>query len=164
MPKKTKAIIPVETIPDKIIYLRGERVLLDSDLAKMYGVETRVLKQAVRRNIDRFPGDFMFELTKKELDSLRSQFVTLKRGQHTKYPPFAFFSAKRMVFFRFRPETGNKKRKIQLILSTKRNKNKNPFHLGDPSDLPFVVQRAKLGASQGGMQARAVKKSEYPNK
>ena len=90
MPKKTKAVIPVEAIVSKIINLRGERALLDRDLAKMYGVETRVLKQAVRRNIDRFPDDFMFELTKKEQDSLRSQFVTLKRGQHSKYPPFAF--------------------------------------------------------------------------
>jgi len=90
MPKKTKAVIPVETVVSKIINLRGERALLDRDLAKMYGVETRVLKQAVRRNIDRFPDDFMFELTKKEQDSLRSQFVTLKRGQHSKYPPFAF--------------------------------------------------------------------------
>ena len=90
MPKKTKAVIPVEAIVSKIIYIRAERVILDRDLAEMYGVETRVLKQAVRRNIGRFPDDFMFELTKKEQDSLRSQFVTLKRGQHSKYPPFAF--------------------------------------------------------------------------
>jgi hypothetical protein len=76
MPKKTKAIIPAEAIVSKIIILRGERVILDRDLAEMYGVETRVLKQAVRRNIERFPDDFMFELTKKEQDSLRSQFVT----------------------------------------------------------------------------------------
>jgi altronate dehydratase len=60
MPKKSKAIIPVEAIVDKIIYLRGERVMLDSDLAEMYGVETKLLKRAVRRNIDRFPHDFMF--------------------------------------------------------------------------------------------------------
>ena len=90
MPKKIKAIIAVEEIVNKIIALRGERVMLDHDLAEMYGVETRVLKQAVRRNIDRFPDDFMFELTKKEQDSLRSQTVILKRGQHSKYPPFAF--------------------------------------------------------------------------
>jgi phage regulator Rha-like protein len=90
MPEKTKAVISVDAIVSKIISLRGERVMLDRDLANMYGVEIRVLKQAVRRNIDRFPDDFMFELTKKEQDSLRSQFVTLKRGQHSKYPPFAF--------------------------------------------------------------------------
>jgi hypothetical protein len=90
MPEKTKAVISVDAIVSKIISLRGERVMLDRDLANMYGVEIRVLKQAVRRNIDRFPDDFMFELTKKEQDSLRSQFVTLKWGQHSKYPPFAF--------------------------------------------------------------------------
>jgi hypothetical protein len=70
--------------------LRDEKVILDSDLAALYDVETKVLKQAVRRNIKRFPSDFMFELTKAEYDSLRSQFVTLKRGEHSKYLPFAF--------------------------------------------------------------------------
>ncbi len=59
--------------------------MLDLDLAKLYGIETMVLKQAVRRNIDRFPADFMFELTIEEYRSLRSQFVTLKRGQHSEY-------------------------------------------------------------------------------
>ncbi len=58
--------------------------MLDRDLAGLYGVETKVLKQAVKRNIKRFPDDFMFELTKEEKQSLRSQNVTLKRGQHSK--------------------------------------------------------------------------------
>ncbi|MCP4624902.1 MAG: ORF6N domain-containing protein [bacterium] len=80
MPKKTKSIIAVEEIVHKIRILRGERVMLDNDLAEMYGVETRVLKQAVRRNIDRFPDDFIFELTKKEQNSLKSQTVILKRA------------------------------------------------------------------------------------
>ena len=62
----------------------------DRDLANLYKVETRVLKQAVRRNIQRFPEDFMFELTLDENHRLRSQNVTLKRGQHSKYPPMAF--------------------------------------------------------------------------
>jgi len=82
--------VPTELIVNKIVFLRGEKVLLDYDLAKLYGVETKVLKQAVRRNIKRFPDDFMFELTKEENQSLRSQNVTLKRGQHSKYLPFAF--------------------------------------------------------------------------
>ena len=74
-----------------LIYeFRGCKVMLDFDLAVLYGVETRVLKQAVRRNSKRFPEDFMFELSKEESLSLRSQFVTLKRGQHSKYVPFAF--------------------------------------------------------------------------
>ncbi len=58
----------------KILVPRGEKVLLDRDLAELYGVETKQLKRAVRRNIDRFPPDFMFELTKEEYDSLRYQF------------------------------------------------------------------------------------------
>ncbi len=70
------AIIPIEAIVDKIIILRGVRVMLDRDLAKLYAVETKVLKQAVKRNIKRFPSDFMFELTKEEFQNLRSQFVT----------------------------------------------------------------------------------------
>jgi len=85
-----KAIIPVESIMRKIIFLRSEKVLLDRDLAELYGVETKQLKRAVRRNIDRFPPDFMFELTKEEHDSLRYQFGTLKRGEHSKYLPMAF--------------------------------------------------------------------------
>jgi len=83
-------IVPIESIVSKIIFLRGEKVLLDRDLAELYSVETKVLKQAVKRNIKRFPDDFMFEVTKEENQSLRSQNVTLKRGQHSKYLPFAF--------------------------------------------------------------------------
>jgi phage regulator Rha-like protein len=90
MPKKTKIIIPVEAIVSKIILLRGERVMLDRDLAEMYGVETKQLKRAVRRHIDRFPNDFMFQLNNEEFRSLRRQFGTLKRGAHSKYPPMAF--------------------------------------------------------------------------
>ena len=83
----------LQTIQTKIYEIRGHKVMLDFDLAELYETETRILKQAVKRNIDRFPEDFMFELTKDEHDSLRSQFVTLKnpsRGQHIKYMPFVF--------------------------------------------------------------------------
>jgi phage regulator Rha-like protein len=90
MPKKTKAIIPVEDIVSKIIILRGNRVTLDRDLAVMYGVETKQLKRSVRRHIDRFPNDFMFQLSNEESRSIRRQFGTLKRGAHSKYPPMAF--------------------------------------------------------------------------
>ena len=81
----------LQTIHNKIHEIRGQNVMLDFDLAEMYGIETRVLKQAVRRNPKRFEGnDFMFELTKEELS--RSQFVTLNkgRGNNFKYMPFAF--------------------------------------------------------------------------
>jgi len=85
-------LIPLERIQCSIIQLRGERVMLDADLATLYGVEIRVLVQAVKRNIERFPDDFMFQLTTDEYAFLRSQIVTLKggRGQHRKYMPYAF--------------------------------------------------------------------------
>ncbi len=69
----------LQVIQNKIHEIRGQRIMLDFDLAKMYEVETRILKQAVRRNINRFPKDFMFELTKDEYNSLTSQIVILKK-------------------------------------------------------------------------------------
>ena len=88
----TTALAATDHIASKILFVRGDRVLLDSDLSFLYGVETKVLKQAVRRNLDRFPKDFLFRLTADEWEFLRSQIVTLKkgRGQHMKYLPFAF--------------------------------------------------------------------------
>lgn len=83
-------LIPIERIESKILVIRNQRVLLDRDLAELYEVPTKVLKQAVRRNIARFPEDFIFELTREEQDYLRSQSVTLKRGQHSKYLSMAF--------------------------------------------------------------------------
>ena len=82
----------LEPIKRKIYEIRGRRVMLDSDLAELYVVETKNLKRAVRANIERFPDDFMFELTKDEYDSLRCKNFTIKngRGQHSKYLPFAF--------------------------------------------------------------------------
>ena len=84
------AIVPVEIIEKKILLIRGKRVLLDSDLAEMYGVEVKHLKRQVRRNIDRFPPAFMFELSKEEYQSLRRQFGTFKKGEHVKYLSYAF--------------------------------------------------------------------------
>ena len=83
----------MERIESCILSIRGERVMLDTDLAKLYEVEIKVLNQAVKRNLDRFPGDFCFQLTVAEsnnLNRLRSQIVTLKRGKHRKYPPYVF--------------------------------------------------------------------------
>ena len=77
--KQTKAVsVPIEKITGKIYFIRGQKVIMDRDLAEMYDVETKVLKQAVRRNIKRFPSDFMFELTNEEFKDWRSQFVTSK--------------------------------------------------------------------------------------
>ncbi|MEO6221096.1 MAG: ORF6N domain-containing protein [Ginsengibacter sp.] len=88
--KNTESTLPDETIIIKIHFVRDQKVMLDFDLAELYQVETNYLKRQVRRNMDRFPEDFMFELTSKEYKSLRSQIGILKRGQHTKYMPFAF--------------------------------------------------------------------------
>ncbi len=87
-----QSLIPIERVQQSILFMRKEKVILDSDLAELYGVETRTLVQAVKRNIDRFPEDFMFQLTSEEYAFLRSQTVTLKRGrgQHRKYMPYAF--------------------------------------------------------------------------
>ena len=88
---KKKTLVPIESIVRKIIFLRGEKVLLDRDIAGLYGVETKVLKQAVRRNIKRFPGDFMFELTKEEFENWRSQIVTSKSDKMgLRHKPMAF--------------------------------------------------------------------------
>ena len=87
-----KAVSITETLIESKIYLiRGQKIMLDLDLAEMYDVATKVLKQAVRRNIERFPEDFMFEMTEEELSNWRSQFVTsnsLKMG--LRYKPFCF--------------------------------------------------------------------------
>ena len=83
----------LQIIQNKIHEIRGQRVMLDFDLAEMYETETKRLKEAVRRNLNRFPPDFMFEISVAEYHSLRTQFATLEkagRGKHSKYLPFAF--------------------------------------------------------------------------
>ena len=85
-----EVLIPNEIIENKIYLIRNVKVMLDSDLALLYGVETKQLKRQVRRNMERFPEDFMFELDKIEFEILRSQFGTLKRGEHPKYIPMVF--------------------------------------------------------------------------
>ena len=113
MSKQTTALIPAARIERRILFLRGQKVMLDFDLAELYGVETRVLNQAVKRNMERFPEDFMFQLSWEETEvflrsqivildgqadgkplknkgSLRSQSVILKPGHHRKFRPFAF--------------------------------------------------------------------------
>ncbi len=81
-----------EHVERNILLIRGHRVMLDADLAILYGVPTKRLNEQVRRNKKRFPSDFMFQLMPGEVERLRSQFVTLKtgRGQHRKYRPYAF--------------------------------------------------------------------------
>jgi len=89
-PDKNSILIAEEVIISKIYTIRGRQVMLAQDLAELYEVETKVLNQQVKRNIGKFPERYMFQLTKDEYDRLRSQIVTLKRGQHAKYLPYAF--------------------------------------------------------------------------
>src|SRR5664279_3086009 len=89
MPHPTKAAIPAERIERKIYLIRGEKVMLDGDLAELYGVPTKVFNQSVLRNQRRFPRDFMFRLNFKEFSNLRSQIVTSSWGGH-RYLPYAF--------------------------------------------------------------------------
>jgi len=85
------SLIPIEKIERMIYFIRGEKVMLDRDLAALYGVPTKALKQAVKRNIDRFPDDFMFELNPAEFENWRSQFVTSKADRKgLRYAPMAF--------------------------------------------------------------------------
>jgi len=85
-----KAVIPVEQIESIILLIRGQKVILDHGLAELYGVTTGNLNKAVKRNIDRFPNDFMFQLTSEEYKSLRFQNGILEKGRHSKYLPYAF--------------------------------------------------------------------------
>jgi hypothetical protein len=86
------AIVPLERVERAILVIRGHKVILDTDLAAFYGVTAKRLNEQVKRNIERFPPDFMFQLTGEEHASLRSQSATLKvgRGQHRKFLPYAF--------------------------------------------------------------------------
>jgi len=82
--------IPTEVIVSKIYHIRGKKVMLSHDLAELYQVETRRLNEQVKRNPGKFPERYMFQITQEEYKSLRSQNATLKRGQHSKYLPYAF--------------------------------------------------------------------------
>lgn len=89
--KQETSLIVIEGIDEKIYLIRGQKVMLDSDLAEVYQVETKVLNQAVKRNLHRFPEDFMFQLAEDETESLRSQFVTSNKGRGgRRYSPYAF--------------------------------------------------------------------------
>jgi len=85
-----KSLIPVDRIEKAILLIRGQKIMLDADLAELYGVETKVLVQAVKRNLERFPEDFMFQLSQEEFTILRSQIVTSSGRGGRRYRPYAF--------------------------------------------------------------------------
>ncbi|MFQ5998738.1 MAG: ORF6N domain-containing protein [Candidatus Bathyarchaeia archaeon] len=88
--RSSKVFVPVERIERSILLIRGRKVMLSTHLAELYGVEPRVLVQAVKRNINRFPDDFMFQLSKKEFTNLKSQFVISSWGGLRRATPYAF--------------------------------------------------------------------------
>jgi phage regulator Rha-like protein len=93
VPHLSSKIISIELIEQRIFVIRGQKVMLDADLAQLYGVSTKRLNEQVKRNRDRFPDDFMFRLSSEEGELIlasRSQIATLKRGQNLKYAPYAF--------------------------------------------------------------------------
>jgi len=87
---ENSVIIVDEVVMNKIYIVRGEKVMLDRDLAELYQIETKYLKRQVKRNIERFPDDFMMELTAEEVEVSRCQIGTLKQGENIKYLPYAF--------------------------------------------------------------------------
>ena len=95
--KSNELKVSLEVIKAHIYELRGRRIMVDSDLAQLYGVETKNLKRAVRMNIEKFPEDFMFELTKEEYDFLRCNFFTLKSGRGNTVNIFCMHSLKRAL-------------------------------------------------------------------
>ena len=88
--KDNVVVVPDEVVMSKIYVIRNQKVMLDRDLAELYQVETKQLKRQVKRNFERFPDDFMFELTKEEYEILRRQFGTLRHGEHSKFLPIVF--------------------------------------------------------------------------
>ena len=88
--KELQALVMEQKILSRIYVVRGEKIMLDKDLAELFGIETRVLKQAVKRNIDRFPKDFMFEMTAKEIDKMVSQNVIPSKSYFGGAKPFCF--------------------------------------------------------------------------
>jgi hypothetical protein len=135
-------LVPIESIISKIVFLRDEKVILDRDLAELYGVETKQLKRAVRRNINRFPEDFMFQLSKEEYQSLRSQFDTLKRGAHAKYPPMAFTEQGVAML----SITLNSERAIQANIPNSRSDDW--FQFSKPAPLNFSEKRSEANLTR----------------
>ncbi|HEX7516318.1 MAG TPA: ORF6N domain-containing protein [Chthoniobacterales bacterium] len=132
MPSK-KLALPDQGIDDLIREIRGQKVILDSDLAALYGVETKALNRAVKRNRDRFPKDFVFQLTRQESEALRYRFGTLKtgRGEHRKYLPWVFTEHGAIMA----ANVLNSRRAVQMSVFVVRAFLKMRALLGDKHDL-----------------------------
>lgn len=135
--KGVSLIVPDELVMNKIYFIRGHKVMIDSDLAELYSVDNKLMKRQVRRNIDRFPSDFMFELTKKEYDSLRSQIGTLKRGGHSKYLPYVFTEHGVLML----SSVLNSKKAIQVNIQIMRIFTRIRLMLTENTDLRLAMEK-----------------------
>ncbi|MNQ67413.1 ORF6N domain protein [compost metagenome] len=136
-------IIPDNILVNKIDELRGLKVMLDSDLAELYGVETKVLNQSIRRNIERFPNDFMFELTAEEWESLRSQFVTSKKGRGGRtYLPHVFTEHGILML----SSVLNSRQAIQVNIQIVRIFSRIPQFIIDSGSLKLEIEEIKQKA------------------
>ncbi|SHL98217.1 ORF6N domain-containing protein [Flavobacterium xinjiangense] len=136
-------IIPDDTVINKIYFIRNQKVMLDRDLATLYGVETRVLKQAVRRNLNRFPEDFMFELSKAEFENWRSQIViSNSEKMGLRYAPMAFTEHGVLML----SSVLNSEQAIQTNIQIMRIFTKTRQLLSDNSDLriDFEIMKKKI--------------------
>jgi phage regulator Rha-like protein len=131
-------LVPIELIASKIYLIRNMKVMLDRDLAELYGVETKRLKEQVRRNIERFPEDFMFELTKDETSNLRSQFATSSWGG-TRYLPMAFSEHGVLML----SSVLNSERAVQVNIQIMRTFTKLREALIDNKDLKKELEELK---------------------
>jgi len=137
-------MVPQEVIEQKIFLIRGKKVILDKDLAELYGVPTKRVKEQVNRNMKRFPDDFMFQLTWGEAKSLRSQFATLKRGEHIKFLPYAFTEQGVAML----SSVLNSERAIEVNIAIMR---------------AFVKMRQLLGAQKGLLRKIEEMEKKYDN-
>lgn len=131
-------IIPDEIIMNKIYYIRGQKVMLDSDLADLYGVRTKRLNEQVNRNIERFPSDFMFRLNEFEFESLRSQIATSKRGGRTSLP--CVFSEHGVLML---SSVLNSKQAIQINIQVMRIFTKIRQMFIDNTELRLEIEKIK---------------------
>lgn len=159
-------IVPDEIIMNKIYYIRGQKVMLDSDLAELYGVETRRLNEQVARNADRFPEDFMFRLNENEFESLMSQFATSKRGGRRKLP--YMFSEHGVLML---SSILNSKQAIQINIQVMRIFTRIRQMFVDNTEIRLEIEKIKnkLDNQDKNMEMvfryldELLEKQEYPN-
>ena len=149
--KTNEILIPDEIIMNKIYYIRGQKVMLDSDLAELYGVETRRLNEQVARNADRFPEDFMFRLNENEFESLMSQIATSKRGGRRKLP--YMFSEHGVLML---SSVLNSKQAIQVNIQVMRIFTRIRQMLMDNTDLRLEIEKIKAKLDNKGKNMELV--------